>query len=104
MQDSAPCHVAKGTIEDLEEGGIICIRWPAFSPDLNPIEMVWNWNWMKDWIQERHDDSLQDYDELREAIVAAWNAVPDAYLNQLLEEMPARCQAVVDANGLHTRY
>ena len=42
MQDSAPCHVAKGTIEDLKERGIICIRWPTFSPDLNPIEMVWN--------------------------------------------------------------
>jgi transposase len=95
MQDSAPCHIAKGAIEDLEERGIICIRWPAFSPDLNPIEMVWNW--MKDWIQER-------YDELREAIIAAWDAVPDAYLNQLLEEMPAKCQAVIDANGLHTRY
>jgi transposase len=102
MQDSAPCHVAKGTIKDLEERGIICIRWPAFSPDLNPIEMVWNW--MKDWIQERYDDRLRGYDELREAIIAAWDAVPDAYLNQLLEEMPAKCQAVIDANGLHTRY
>ena len=102
MQDSAPAHVAKGTIQDLQERGIVCIRWPAYSPDLNPIEKVWNW--MKDWIQERYDDNLRGYDELREAITAAWNAVPVAYLNELLEEMPARCQAVVDANGMHTRY
>jgi hypothetical protein len=59
---------------------------------------------MKDWIQEQYDDRLRAYDELREAIIAAWNAVPEAYLNQLLKEMPARCQAVIDANGLHTRY
>jgi hypothetical protein len=59
---------------------------------------------MKDWIQEQYDDRLRGYDELREAIIAAWNAVPEAYLNQLLEEMPARSQAVIDANGLHTRY
>jgi transposase len=26
MQDSAPSHVAKGTIKDLKERGIICIR------------------------------------------------------------------------------
>jgi transposase len=56
MQDSAPLYVAKGTIKDLEERGIICICWPAFSPDLNPIKMVWNW--MKDWIQEQYDDRL----------------------------------------------
>ena len=102
MQDSAPCHVAKGIIEDLEERGIICIRWPAFSPDLNPIEMVWNW--MKDWIQERYSDDLHTYDQLRAAIIAAWDAVPQSYLLELLESMPARCQAVIQANGSHTMY
>jgi hypothetical protein len=59
---------------------------------------------MKDWIQEHYDDNLRAYDALREAIVAAWNAVPETYLLKLLESMPARCQAVVDANGMHTRY
>jgi hypothetical protein len=46
---------------------------------------------MKDWIQERYSDRLWGYNKLREAIIAAWNAVPEAYLNQLLEEMPAKC-------------
>jgi hypothetical protein len=48
------------------------------------------WNWMKDWIQEQYDDRLRAYDELLEAIIAAWNAVPKVYLNQLLEEMPSK--------------
>jgi transposase len=85
-----------------KRGALSAFRWPAFSPDLNPIKMVWNW--MKDWIQEHYDDRLRGYDELREAIIAAWNAVPEAYLTQLLEEMPAKGQAVIDANGLHNRY
>jgi DDE superfamily endonuclease len=102
MQDSAPAHAAKGTIEDLQERGITCIQWPSYSPDLNPIESVWNW--MKDWIQEHYDDNLRGYNELRAAIIAAWEAVPTAYLLELLESMPARCQAVIDANRMHTRY
>ena len=30
--------------------------------------------------------------------------LPTAYLLELLESMPERCQAVVDVNGMHYRY
>ena len=42
MQDGAPRHAAGDTQVDLKERGIIPIFWPAFSPNLNPIETVWN--------------------------------------------------------------
>jgi transposase len=102
MQDSAPGHAARETIEDLEERGIIVIPWPAYSPDLNPIETLWNW--MKDWIQNTYGDDVHGYDAIRRAVTAAWDAVPDELLAELIESMPARCQAVIDANGMHTRY
>jgi hypothetical protein len=59
---------------------------------------------MKDWTQERYEDNLHAYNELRAAILAAWEAVDGAFLMGLLESMPARCQAVIDADGMHTRY
>jgi hypothetical protein len=59
---------------------------------------------MKDWIQDYYDNELCRYDELRTAKLAAWEAVPTAYLTELLKGMPARCQAVIDANGEHTRH
>jgi hypothetical protein len=59
---------------------------------------------MKDWIQERYDDDLCSYDALRAAINAAWEAVEEDFLLQLLKTMPARYQAVIKANGLYTRY
>jgi hypothetical protein len=62
------------------------------------------WNWMKDWIQERYDDNLHRYDALRAAIIAAWEAVDEGYLTELLESIPQRCQAVIAAEGSHTRY
>ena len=40
IQDGASGHSAEYTKEELLERGIIPIFWPAFSPDLNPIEHV----------------------------------------------------------------
>jgi transposase len=62
MQDNAPRHTAGITREDLLERGIYPIFWPAFSPDLNPIETIWNR--MKDWIAKHYPEKLS-YDELR---------------------------------------
>jgi transposase len=54
MQNGAPGHAAAETKEDLRERGIYPIFWPAYSPDLNPIETVWNR--MKDWIMKKYPD------------------------------------------------
>ena len=48
MQDGAPGHSAKETHVDLNERGTYPIFLPAFSPDVNPIETVWDR--MKDYI------------------------------------------------------
>ncbi|KAI1007939.1 hypothetical protein K3495_g279 [Podosphaera aphanis] len=42
MQDNVPCHKAALTTRFLRAHGVEPILWPAFSPDLNPIEAVWS--------------------------------------------------------------
>jgi len=42
QQDFAPCHKSKSTKQWLTKRNIEILPWPANSPNLNPIENVWN--------------------------------------------------------------
>jgi hypothetical protein len=44
------------------------------------------------------------YDQLREAVKAAWEAIPIEELEELVETMHDRCEAVIKAEGRHTPY
>lgn len=103
MQDGAPGHASTETSLELRSRNIFPIFWPSFSPDLNPIEMVWNW--MKDWIQRHYpEDRELSYDQLRQAVRASWDAIPSEFFRELIESMQARCEAVIAAEGGHTPY
>jgi isftu1 transposase len=65
--DNASIHKGSEVYEIAEMFGINIIYLPPYSPDLNPIEKVWAH--FKNVLRRiRHQ-----YDDLREAIKAAWN-------------------------------
>ena len=101
MQDGAPGHAAADTKKELEERGIRVIFWPPFSPDLNQIERVWHI--MKNYLQDNYPENMT-YDRLRVAVKEAWEKVGQDEFEALIQSMQARCQAVIDAKGLFTKY
>lgn len=106
MQDNAPTHSARSTLEELSLAGILPMIWPSFSPDLNPIEHLWNL--LKNFLQENYPESISGNQiprqQLRQMMEAAWDSISVGDLRSLIESMPSRCKAVIDANGGHTRY
>ena len=112
MQDNAPCHKAQNTVTELDRLGISSIHWPASSPVLNPIESLWNA--MKDYIamkcredisESRHGRRRQfPLSRLIEMTREAWESIKPEELSRLIESMPRRCEAVINAGGDHISY
>ena len=50
QQDGGPGHKVKATLALLASWNIVPIFWPPFSPDLSPIEDIWDR--LKDILQE----------------------------------------------------
>jgi transposase len=72
-----------------ERAGIKVMKWPANSPDLNPIETVWDW--MKDYIQEHYAKVHSSYPKLRKAILEAWESITHEQIRDLIRGMKKRC-------------
>ena len=106
MQDNAPPHKAARTTEDFRERAMAPFERLPFSPDLYPIEAVWNL--MKNYIQFHYPDlgegRQRTQDDLRIIVKEARDNVSADNFLKLIETMPARCQAVLDADGGHTNF
>ena len=101
QQDNAPAHSAVHTKDWFFENIVAVLNWPAKSPEINVIENAWTWL-VKDVYQGyRQFDYL---DDLREAIVDAWDRMPQSYINKLIESMPTRCGRVILSRGGPTKY
>ena len=77
------------------------MKWPAQFPDLNPIEHLWNH--LKRKLGE-HEEPPRGMIELWERTAKEWNAIPKEVVQNLIESMPRRVEAVIEAKGGYTKY
>ena len=101
MHDNARCHAARVVNSYLDEVQIEKLDWPPHSPDLNPIEHLWDT--LKRHIRERNPVPMT-LGELRIAAQEEWNAVSQEAIQTLIQSMPRRIQAVIKARGGNTFY
>ena len=76
------------------EIGVEELDWPAQSPDLNPINHLWDE--LKFWLRARPNRPISVPD-LINALVAEWKKVPAAMFQHLVESLPRRVEAVIAA-------
>ncbi|KAI1003685.1 hypothetical protein K3495_g4523 [Podosphaera aphanis] len=101
MQDDSLFLSRIAINEELHEQKINTISWPPDSPDLNPIQPVWNLmqNFIRVTFPDSENGEPRSYGELYAVIMEAWDSVTPDQLRELVRSMPDRCQAVLDADG-----
>ncbi len=99
QQDNARCHTARISTTLLEQNNIETLPWPALSPDLSPIEHLWDT--LDRRVRRRQPVTLN---QLRDVLRQEWTTIDQQEIQTLFRSMRRRCIAVRDANGAHTRY
>ncbi|GAV09135.1 hypothetical protein RvY_18729 [Ramazzottius varieornatus] len=82
MHDNAPSHKAKLVQAYLKKCRLTVLPWPPLSPDMNPLENVWNIMW--DYVGKRSPNTKKD---LERWLYEAWNKLHQV-IATALNKMP----------------
>lgn len=98
MHDNDPKHASNIVKAWLVDEQIDVLTWPAQSPDLNPIEHLWN-----DVKVKIGQTKFKNSNDLWAGIKEAWYSIPQSRCQALVESLPRRCQATLKNRGQPTK-
>lgn len=98
QQDNDPKHKAKlcqEYLKKMEKKNIIKIMiWPPQSPDLNPIELLWD-----ELDRSVRKSCPNTQNDLWKKLQKEWVKIKPDTLRKLLERMPRLCQMIIEKQG-----
>ena len=104
QEDNDPSHgtrSANNIARKLKDtNSIKTLRHPAQSPDLSPIEGIWNI--LKQHVRKRYGD-WRTFDELKQVILEEWDKITLDDIRKRIAEMPTRCKKLVATGGERIR-
>ena len=101
QHDNARPHVARVCQDFLANNNIVPLEWPPYSPDLSPIEHLWD---ELDRRVRRRRNTPKHSRAVANSIAGRGENIPMRKIKALVNSMQRRIRAVINARGGHTRY
>jgi hypothetical protein len=96
-----PIHASFVTNQFLWQNTVYVLDWSACSPDLNPIENIWGHLARAIYAGNKQ---YRTVDELKRAILTAWNNLSLQTFQNHANSMPDRIFQVIQDKGGATKY
>ncbi len=101
QQDNASCHVSKMTKEWFKQQKITLLDWPPQSPDMNPIENVWDY---LDCQVRKRQSEIKNLADLWRVWRKSQKKIDPEYIKKLYKSIPRRISALKISNFDATKY
>ncbi|GFY30419.1 transposable element Tcb2 transposase [Trichonephila clavipes] len=101
MDDNATCHRTLAVQDCLDSEGIQRLVWQARSPDLNPIENVWDA--LGRQVAGRNYPPT-NLNTLIHALTEEWDKLPEQLLDNVVQSMLRRVECCITLHGGHIPY
>ncbi|GFY10529.1 transposable element Tcb2 transposase [Trichonephila clavipes] len=101
MDDNARRHRTLAVEELLESEDITRMDWPAYFPDLNPIEHVWYALGRRISARLYHPENTQ---QLKQMLIEEWALLQQEMLHHLVLSMRKRWEATIAVTGGRIQY